>query len=82
MRTVYPKDLSPLLFILYTIFINIKGGFDFHCYNMVQKLVHHLAEISQYFQKAESGKFFWRIKRFECKNFLFEVPGRRIDDCK
>jgi hypothetical protein len=26
--------------------------------------------------------FFWRIKRFECDNFRFEVPCSRIDDRK
>jgi hypothetical protein len=29
-----------------------------------------------------AGEFFWRIKRFECENFRFEVPCRRIDDRK
>ena len=29
---------------------------------------------------VHAGEFFWRIKRFECENFRFEVPCRRIDD--
>jgi hypothetical protein len=31
---------------------------------------------------VHAGEFFWRIKRFECENFRFEVPCRRIDDRK
>jgi hypothetical protein len=46
----------------------------------------HLAEVSPYFRRTASvlhaGEFFWRIKRFECENFRFEVPCRRIDDRK
>jgi hypothetical protein len=49
------------------------------------KLV-HLAEVSPYFRRTayvlHAGEFFWRIKRFEWENFRFEVPCRRIDDCK
>ena len=56
--------------------VNLKYG---------PKLV-HLAEVSPYFRRTASvvhaGEFFWRIKRFECENFRFEVPCRRIDDRK
>jgi hypothetical protein len=31
---------------------------------------------------VHAGEFLLRIKRFECENFRFEAPCRRIDDRK